>query len=370
MLQKEREKTENNNNEIKKLLKENNELKNKISNYILNIDEYKQLNNNYQLIEKELKEKIKSFEIENDDLIKELENKNKIIEILNKNKSSNNIINNNPQNNAYINNRENNQITKEVNINYLYKHKNAIISKNYDLIKIYSINKNLKWYLFSNKRNDLSENNNSDQYIWIPNDKIKNININEFLNTSYKSIKNSLNKSFQKEKDNANVKNNFNNLLNEKGIISDKEINEGKKLLKSNTENGLIGLSFINKDEREISNFLDDHCFEDILKDLGDTENNTNNYSIYNIHNNNNKIYFNTPKRYYPNNINNYFKNNKDSYKNIKKSNLKETIDVLLTQITPNSKAIKAFKSILNEYGCFDDEIFNLIGNYNEKNKK
>ena len=373
LLQKEREKNEKNNNEIKKLLKENNELKSKISNYILNIDEYKQLNNNYQLIEKELKEKIKSFKNENDELIIELENKNNIIEILNKNKSSNNIINNyidNQQNRSYISNKGNYQITKEAIINYLYKQKNAITSKNYDLIKIYTINKNLKWYLFRNKSNDLSENNNSDQYTWIPNNKIKNININEFLNTSNRSIKNSLNKSFQNEKDIANANNNFNNLLNKKGIISNKENNEGKKLLKSNTENGLIGLSFINKDERESSNFLDDHCFEDILKDLGDTENNANNYNIYNIHNNNNKIYFNTPKRYYPNNINNYFKNNKDNYKNNKKSNLKETIDVLLTQITPNSKAIRAFKSILNELGCFDDEIFNLIGNYNEKNKK
>jgi hypothetical protein len=152
-------------------------------------------------------------------------------------------------------------------------------------------------------------------------------------------------------------------------MLFDKEINEGKKLLKSNTENGLIGLSFINKDEKEGSNFLDDNCFEDILKDLGDTENNTNNYNIYNIHNNNNKIYFNTPKRYYPNNINNYFKNNKDSYKKNKKSNLKETIDVLLTQISPNSKAIRAFKSILSELGCFDDEILSLFGNYNENKK-
>jgi len=386
MLQKEREKTEKNNNEIKKLIKENNELKSKISNYILNIDEYKQLNNNFQLIEIELKEKIKSFIIENDDLITELENKNKIIEILNKNKSSNNIINNyfdNQKDKEYISNRDNYKITKEVILNYLFKNdfinkeneknnnnKNSITSKNYDLVKIYSINKNLKWYLFRNKRNDLKENNLSDQYKWISNDNIKNININEFLNNSNKSIKNSLNKSFQNEKDIANVNNNFNNLLNKKGIISDKEINEGKKLLKSNTENGLIGLSFINKDEKEASNFLDDHCFEDILKDLGDNENNANNYNIYNIHNNNNKIYFNTPKRYYPNNINNYFKNNKDSYKKNKKSNLKETIDVLLTQITPNSKAIRAFKSILSELGCFDDEILNLIGNYNEKNKK
>ena len=386
MLQKEREKTEKNNNEIKKIIKENNELKSKISNYILNIDEYKQLNNNFQLIEKELKEKIKSLKIKNDELITELEKKNNSIQILNRNKSSNNIIDNyfdNQQNKAYISNRENYQIAKEVIINYLYKkdfinkeigknikHKNAITSKNYDLVKIYSINKNLKWYLFRNKGNDLNQNNHNDQYIWISNDNIKNININEFLNNSNKSIKNSLNKSFQNEKDIANVNNNFNNLLNKKGIISNKEINESKKLLKSNTENGLISLSFINKDEKEASNFIDDHCFEDILKDLGDTENNTNNYNIYNIHNNNNKIYFNTPKRYYPNNINNYFKNNKDSYKKNKKSNLKETIDVLLTQITPNSKAIRAFKSILSELGCFDDEILNLIGNYNEKNKK
>ena len=386
MLQKEREKTEKNNNEIKKLIKENNELKSKISNYILNIDEYKQLNNNFQLIEIELKEKIKSLKIKNDDLITELENKNNIIDALNKNKNPNNIINNyfdSQQNKAYFINRENYQITKEVIINYLYKkdfinkeieknnkYKNVITSKNYDLIKIYSINKNLKWYLFRNKGNYLSENNQSDQYIWISNDNIKNININEFLNNSNKSIKNSINKSFQNEKDIANVNNNFNNLLNKKGMLFDKEINEGKKLLKSNTENGLIGLSFINKDEKETSNFLDDHCFEDILKDLGDAENNTNNYNIYNIHNNNNKIYFNTPKRYYPNNINNYFKNNIDTYKKNKKSNLKETIDVLLTQITPNSKALRAFKSILSELGCFDDEILKLIGNYNEKNKK
>ena len=189
ILQKERKKKKKNNNEIKKLIKENNELKSKISNYILNIDEYKQLNNNFQLIEKELKEKIKSLKIKNDELITELENKNNSIEILNRNKSSNNIIDNyfyKKKNKTYIINRKNYQKTKEVIINYLYKkdfinkeigknikHKNAITSKNYDLVKIYSINKNLKWYLFRNKGNDLSENKHSDQYIWISNDNIK-----------------------------------------------------------------------------------------------------------------------------------------------------------------------------------------------------
>ncbi len=51
-----------------------------------------------------------------------------------------------------------------------------------------------------------------------------------------------------------------------------------------------------------------------------------------------------------------------------KKNNLKENIDTLLTQITPTSNAINSLTSILKQLGCLDNDIYKLIGNYNNKN--
>ena len=209
------------------------------------------------------------------------------------------------------------------------------------------------------------------KYIWVTEDNIKNINEFNYC-SNYKLIKNSSNKNI-KDNNLTNKNNNIYKIFNNEEKLSNKEYNiPNRKLTKSKTDNGLIGLSFINQDEKETSNFLDDYCFEDILNDLGDSEynKNTKNYNIYNIHNNNNKIYFNTPKKYYPNNINNYSKNNsgniiykKENIKSSQKKKLKDTIDVLMTQIIPTSNIVDTLTSILKQLGCSDDEIFKLIEN-------
>ena len=415
MLLKSREKNEKSNNEVKKLMKENNELKNRVNNFIRNIDDYKQKNDNFQLKIEDYKNEIMSLYKANGDLLIDLESKKNIInelsskiDILNNDKKYLEIEQNDKRNESETDNnndlfeekskeknikscinkfqiiQENNfeYIKNEQNKNYVYKteikrykkSKTIIPSDDYSLIKTFIINNNLRWYLFKRKSKIKDKNNSFDdisqneykKYKWVSNNSIDNIN--DFKNTSIqKSAHNSSNK---KDTNIVYRNNNFIKLLND-----NKEFNkQNKKLIKSNTENGLIGLSFINQDEREISNFLDDYGFEDILNDLGDTEfnNNTKNYNIYNIHNNNNKIYFNTPKKYYPNNINNYSKNNKthmiykkENVKKIQKSKLIKTIDVLLKQIQPNSKIMKNFSSMLKQLGCLDKDIFELIGNYN-----
>ena len=401
-----KEKNDKLNNENKKLCKENEGLKNRINIYIKNIDEYKQINDNYQLKIEEFKQKIENLEKKNNDLIKDLDYKKRNIIDLNK---DNNYLKNkyeeikkdyysNESNNDNIKEKINNNLKtdknyqkkNEIKIEYIYipnyvcktevkkySKSNRIISPdNYNLIKSYSINNNLKWYLFKKKtksnENDSSISDNKyDDYIWIPNDNIQNILEFTPIKES-KSPKNNSCKTSYKENNLLSLNNNYLKLINNQGSFSDNRLN--KKLIKSNIDNGFIGLSFINKDEKEISNFLDDYCFEDILNDLGDNEYNANtkNYNIYNIHNNNNKIYFNTPKKYYPNNINNYTKNvtgniicKKENIKKIKKNNLKETIDTLLTQITPTSNAINSLTSILKQLGCLDNEIYKLIGNHN-----
>ena len=385
LLQKAKEKNDKNYNEIKKITKENNELKNRILNYIKTIDDYKQKNDNFQYRFDEYERKINSLSYDNNKILNELENKNiNIIDLKNKInniKSKNTITNKKEKNNEY-------KISSEIILQYINyknyicqtetknnKHNNALINpNNYYLIISYSLN-NLKWYLFKKKikindNNDINksldnifQNNDYSKYIWVSSDNIDNIN--EFkYSKDYKSIKNSSNKKDNEKNNNSSI--NTNN-------------KQTKKLIKSNTENGLIGLSFINQDEKEVSNFLDDYCFEDILNDLGDNGfyKNAKNYNIYNIQNNNNKIYFNTPKKYYPNNINNYSKNSNGNiiYKkgNIKKYqkniNLKQTIDILLNQINPNSNFRNTFSSILKQLGCNDDDIFKLIENYNIDDK-
>ena len=428
LLQKAKEKNEKINYENKRLNKENNELKNRINNYIKNIDEYKQINENYKNKFEEFEQKIEFLTKSNNDLMLDLEYKNQNIMDLNSEINNLNYLKynyeeikneyplteNNIQNSENTNDNIHNKIQKitneinnnkyqkisEINLEYINnmnknyiclteikscsKNNRIISPDNYNLIKSFSINSNLKWFLFK-KKTKINDNNNSfnnisnnkyNNYIWVANDSIKNINEFASPNNISKSIKNNSSKSARKEQNVLNINNNFIKLRNNQENLSDNK--RSKKLIKSNTDTGFIGLSFINQDERETSNFLDDYCFEEILNDLGENEfkNNTKNYNIYNIHNNNNKIYFNTPKKYYPNNINNYSKSNtgniiykKENIKKYKKNNLKDTIDTLLTQITPTSNAMNTLTSILKQLGCLDDDIFKLIGNYNNTNK-
>ena len=417
LLQKSREKNEKNSCEVKKLTQENNELKNRIINFIKNIDDYKQQNDNFQLKIEEYKKEIMSLYKSNGDLLINLESKNiEINELSNKISILNNdknYLKNNQSDKTNENIREKNnddlneeiekkankfdinkfKLTQEIFLEYnkrpnyicqteikqCKKNKKIIAPKDYNFIKAFIINNNLKWYLFK-KKSKIKDNNSSldaksqdeyKRYIWISNNSIDNIKDFKIISNN-KSAPNSANKT---DKNTLSINNNFVKLINKQGNLTNKESNkQSKKLIKSNTDNGFIGLSFINQDEKETSNFLDDYGFEDILNDLGDTEfnKNTKNYNIYNIHNNNNKIYFNTPKKYYPNNINNYSKNNntnmiykKESVKKFQKNKLIKTIDVLLNQIQPNSKIMNTFSSILKQLGCLDEDIFELIDNYN-----
>ena len=379
------------------MAKENNEFKNRIANYIKTIDEYKQKNDNFEYKFGEYGKKMDYLELNNNELLSELKKKNRDIEKL-KNKINNlnndislsknindkiseGVFDNDIKNSISINdklsnifieqnldfnkrNKNNNKYKKQGDTSLEYnkddyiwqtenkrniKNNKMISPKNYDLIISYSINNYLKWYLFKKKSKE-SDSNNSivkniykneyNNYFWVSCDEIENIE--EFKkNSEYKSI-------------------NY------------------KKLIKSKSDNGLIGLSFIKKDEKDISNFLDDYGFEDILNDFGDNAFNKNSskYNIYNIQNNNNKIYFNTHNKYYPNNINNYSKSSngniykKDNIKNNKNNNLRQTIDILLSQINPTTNFMNTFSSILKQLGCFDDDIFNLIENYNNKDNK
>jgi hypothetical protein len=184
--------------------------------------------------------------------------------------------------------------------------------------------------------------------------------------------------------------------------------NLNKRLSSYSSKNNYIGLSFIEQDENNNS-FLEDKCLEEILDELDNNDINENNY-FYNDNYNNNynnnyynhrngeynngtnrnvksfkeKMYFNTATKFYPNpdSRRSTFKKNTNEMKNkegISISNLKSSIDSLMTQIEPSQNARAMFANILRQLGCSDEDIYKLIGNYrgvisipisNLKNKK
>jgi hypothetical protein len=117
-----------------------------------------------------------------------------------------------------------------------------------------------------------------------------------------------------------------------------------------------IGLSFIDND-LEGSKFLDDKCFEDILSSLDkkDNEKKTEKSTSNNIKNNNNSKEKKSDT-------------NKDSQNKLKDSvfnvHLKDSVNLLMNQVSMNQNAKSTLSSILLQLGCSDEDIYKLMGNY------
>ena len=189
-------------------------------------------------------------------------------------------------------------------------------------------------------------------------------------------------KMIEKEKEYEVLYINY-NILNQKNKNyeeQDKLIEMIDKLKKENTnlnniiiklkteKNDDVGLSFIDND-LEGSKFLDDKCFEDILTSLEKKESDKKTDS--NLTNNNNQKNINN------NNINES-KDKKNEIKDKSKSNiqinkgkeslfnthLKDSINLLMNQVSMNQNAKSTLSSILLQLGCSDEDIYKLMGNY------
>ena len=342
-------------NEIEKLKEEINKIKNEMEN---EIKEYKsQLN----------EEKSMNFVLQNK--IKELNMKSQLKKIEEMSKNGRININNNI-NNININFKNKNKFNSEKKqIRTENNEKDNITPKNYEIIKQYQLNSELKWYLFKKK---CEKNNNSDNessytngsfsnYIWFPvkdeNDfeefdlpeeqkfeKIKDLEIKfKNLEKKYRNMEkeyNLLNANYSKLKyGNKNEKiliENINRLKSE-----NKNLN---KIISSySNKNNFIGLSFI--EENNNINDLDDKCLEEILDEL---DKNNDNNKIKNI---TNKIYYKTSNKFY--------KKEDSSFQNLKTS-----IDSLLSQIEYSQIAKGMLANILKQFGCSEEDIHKLIGNY------
>ena len=117
----------------------------------------------------------------------------------------------------------------------------------------------------------------------------------------------------------------------------------------------------------EGSKFLDDKCFEDILTDLDKKDNEKNDKklesSIANSNINQNQKYNNISK---DKKIDNKDKSkifNKGKEKPLN-SHLKDSINLLLNQVSMNQNAKSTLSSILLQLGCSDEDIYKLMGNY------
>ena len=383
-----------NNSDIKRFSKENNELKNKISSYAKISEGLKKNNKKLKNKIKELEENIKALTKMNINLNSDIQEKTQSITEL---KNQINILNNKIEDmgKKLLNDKTNKDNGKDLNLSmdnfkneksknlisdkyqkiqdiilkYKNKHNITKISKTedeiifspkeFELIKSFSINNELKWYLLKQK---ITNKNNYEDYIWLPKKDFKNINEFKTPNNN-RSFQNSSNNSIKKE-----IQSERN--LNQICFSENRDRNKYKKNFKSKIDT-VSNLSLISNNDKETSNFLDDLGFEDILNDLGNRvfDKNTNNYNIYNIHNNNNKIYFNTLKRNFPNNLSLYTQKNgkivysKKNPKLLDKNQLKDKVEIILKQISCSSDAVNTFSSILKQLGCIDKDIFSLIKN-------
>ena len=151
------------------------------------------------------------------------------------------------------------------------------------------------------------------------------------------------------------------NILNQKKKNyeeQDKLIEMIDKLKKENTnlnniilklktvKNDDIGLSFIDNDDLEGSKFLDDKCFEDILSSMDKKKEEKKEIN----QNNNSKDKSN-------------IQNNKGK-ENIFNEHLKDSINLLMSQVPMNQNAKSTLSSILIQIGCSDEDIYKLMGNY------
>ena len=169
------------------------------------------------------------------------------------------------------------------------------------------------------------------------------------------------------------------NILNQKNQNyeeQDKLIEIIDKLKKENTNlNNIIlkyknekhddvGLSFIDND-LEGSKFLDDKGFDDIFKDLEKKESEKNDKkleasSASSIQNQNQKN--NNSSKDKKNDTKD--KNNNKGKEGILNSHLRDSIHLLLNQMSMNQNARSTLSTILIQLGLSDDDIFKLMGNY------
>ena len=316
-----------------------------------------------------------------------------------------------------------NNINSNINSNNNKNTELEFTPDNYTIIKCTEVTSKLRWYLFKRKtpKNSNSNNNNNNAFIfthlksYFKNSKSYKNSLNNYSSKNpelidacyedfiWKPFKNQkefikfgelpmsetreswnqieeLNgkirkleqKMIEKEKEYEVLYINY-NILNQKNKNyedQDRLIEMIDKLKKENRElNNIIlkyktekkdeiGLSFIDND-LEGSKFLDDKCFEEILSSLDKKENEkksekslTNN----NIKNNNN------------NSKEKNKENNKDGQNKVKDSTfnayLKDSINLLMTQVPMNQNAKSTLSSILLQLGCSDEDIYKLMGNY------
>ena len=153
--------------------------------------------------------------------------------------------------------------------------------------------------------------------------------------------------------------------------------------MKYSNDHNFIGVSFITQDEND-DHYLDDKCFEDILDELDSLTNKSNNFYYNNSQKNSYKniinpfgnnqyegsgrYFYSSASKFYPNNyktINNQSdKNNNSKLDNYFIKNLKDSFNVLMSQIDPSQSAKITIASILKQLGYNDNEILRTIGNY------
>ena len=292
--------------------------------------------------------------------------------------------------------------------------------ENYIIVKCTELSNKLRWYLFkkkSNKKNhNLNTNNNAfifthiksyfknsksyrnilnnntaknpelidatyEDFIWKPfknqkefsrfgelpiSETKENFDIIEDLNKKIRKLEENI---IEKEKEYEILYINY-NILNQKNKNfegKDKLIETIDKLTKENAKlnemitkyknekNDEVGLSFIDND-LEGSKFLDDKGFEDIFCGM-DNKKETDKKNELSITNKSKKINISKINE----SDNKVVDNNKD--KNINK-HLKDSINLLLNQVSMSQNAKSIFSSILIQLGFSDEDIFKLMGKY------
>ena len=318
------------------------------------------------------------------------------------------------------------EINNDINVNINNDNKDTELEftpENYIIIKCTEVTNKLRWYLFKRKtpKNTNNNNNNNNAFIfthlksYFKNSKSYRNSLNTYTSKNpelydacyedfvWKPFKNQkefikfgelpisetreswnqieeLNgkirkleqKMIEKEKEYEVLYINY-NILNQKNKNyeeQDKLIEMIDKLKKENRDlNTLIlkyktekkddiGLSFIDND-LEGSKFLDDKCFEDILSSLDKKENEKKlEKSLTSINQKN--INISKDKK-----IDIKDKDNQSKIKEgLFNSHLKDSVNLLMNQVSMNQNAKSTLSSILLQLGCSDEDIYKLMGNY------
>ena len=179
--------------------------------------------------------------------------------------------------------------------------------------KIVNLEKQLesKNNLISEIKNNCNNNNNNNDMLIInlrkKNNEIQNENI-------------LLKDEIKKQNDDLDV-------LNNKLINKEKQLNQLKHKFNMNDISNIN-----NEEDMDDSQFTEDRCFEDILNDLDNSINT-----------------FNKPKKH---------------GKSINK--LKDNVSFLMTQLNNSQKAKSSLGYILKQLGCSDEDVFSMVGTYKE----